>query len=104
MPRNEADTITNTLHRTVHEAIDSVYTAESLFASFFEGKLKKAGVRLSDFERRRVREAADEYMRTNDLSVFASAIKRKRYINIEITDADLERFTERVTKPHEEHI
>jgi hypothetical protein len=104
MPRIEADTITNTLHRMVHETIDSVHTTGSLFASFFEGKLKKAGVRLSDSERRRVREAADEYMRTNDLSVFASAIKRKRNINIEITDADLERFTERVTKAHEEHI
>lgn len=92
MSRSQADKITNKLHESLQEAMRSVLTTEALLASFFEGRFKKAGVRLSEVERERVREAAAEYLRTNEISVLESAVKRRRNIHIEITDSDIDQF------------
>jgi hypothetical protein len=93
--------ITNRLHKSLQETMCSMLTAESLFAAFMESKFKRAGVRLSEAEKERVRHAAAEYLRTNEISALESAITRRRKIHIEITDTDVEKFVEGVTKAQE---
>lgn len=80
----------------------SASTTEKLLAAFFEGKFKKAGVRLSAVERNCIRDASLEYVRTNDVSALESAVHRKRSVHIEITDADIDQFIDRVIKGEEE--
>lgn len=94
--------ITNMLHESLLETTRSVLTTEFLLASFFEGKFKKAGVRLSGAEKERVRNAAAEYLRTNELTALESAVNRRRQLHIEITDTDVDQFVERVTHAQEE--
>ncbi len=84
--------ITNSLHKSLEEALRNVTAPEALLASLLQGKLKKRGVRLSALERQRLRDACAEMLRTGDASVLGKAVPRKRTIRIKLTERDLERL------------
>src|SRR5690606_20298570 len=85
------------LHAGMEHALQSLTSQPAMLALLFELKLKRKRVRITSVERRRIRAAAEEYFRTNDVSVFKGAVVRSRKIHIRFTSKDLRLLTDILT-------